>query len=69
MDSYNFDNYKIERLIGEGSFGRVYKAEDRDSKKFVALKVLAKVRMNFYYLFLKIAKMVLFLPAALKMIF
>lgn len=36
------ENYTILSLKGEGSFGKVYKATDKASKKVVALKVLSK---------------------------
>ncbi|KAM5572975.1 cyclin-dependent kinase F-3-like [Rosa sericea] len=32
--------YEIVRLVGEGSFGRVYQAIDNDSRQFVAIKHL-----------------------------
>lgn len=37
------ENYKISVLVGEGSFGKVYKATDRKTKDTVALKILSKV--------------------------
>lgn len=43
MDNFNFKNYKILHLIGEGSFGKVFKAEESDTKNVVALKILTKV--------------------------
>lgn len=40
------EDYKISVLVGEGSFGKVYKAIDRKSKNTVALKILSKVHVN-----------------------
>lgn len=37
------DNYEVVGLLGEGSFGRVYKAKQISDSKFVALKVISKV--------------------------
>lgn len=37
------EKYKRSRMIGEGSFGKVYLAIDKETKTPVALKVLAKV--------------------------
>lgn len=37
------DKYKVIGLLGEGSFGRVYKAKKNLDGKFVALKVISKV--------------------------
>ncbi|GBP55695.1 hypothetical protein EVAR_18988_1 [Eumeta japonica] len=36
------DNYVILSFIGEGSFGRVFKAERKDTNEIVALKVIRK---------------------------
>jgi serine/threonine protein kinase len=47
MESYAFQNYKILNLIGEGSFGKVFKAAENDTKNVVALKILIKVRFIF----------------------
>lgn len=39
----NIKNYKILNLIGEGSFGKVFRAADRNNDNIVALKILSKV--------------------------
>ncbi|XP_054276261.1 serine/threonine-protein kinase fused-like [Macrosteles quadrilineatus] len=36
------ENYKILCLVGEGSFGRVFKVKKRDTKEIVALKIIRK---------------------------
>ncbi|XP_055632962.1 serine/threonine-protein kinase fused [Toxorhynchites rutilus septentrionalis] len=36
------EKYTISNLVGEGSFGKVYKAVDKDSKVTVALKIISK---------------------------
>uniref|UniRef100_A0A8D8EUV9 non-specific serine/threonine protein kinase n=2 Tax=Culex pipiens TaxID=7175 RepID=A0A8D8EUV9_CULPI len=36
------DKYAINNLVGEGSFGKVYKAIDKESKTTVALKIISK---------------------------
>lgn len=43
MDSY----YEIFNLIGEGSFGKVYKARCRQTNQLVAYKVISKVGYSF----------------------
>ena len=37
------DRYSISTLIGEGSFGRVFKGEDKQTGEVVALKLIPKV--------------------------
>lgn len=37
------DKYKVIGLLGEGSFGRVYKAKKNSDGNFVAFKVISKV--------------------------
>lgn len=37
------EKYAGSKLIGEGSFGRVYKATNIETKETVALKVIGKV--------------------------
>jgi serine/threonine protein kinase len=37
------DKYEVIKLLGEGSFGRVYKAKIVSDGSFVALKVISKV--------------------------
>lgn len=39
------DKYSDLSRIGEGSFGRVYKATEIATKKTVALKVITKVNL------------------------
>lgn len=36
-------NYEIEKVIGSGSFGYVFKAYDHNNKRHVALKRIEKV--------------------------
>ncbi|XP_055587389.1 serine/threonine-protein kinase fused [Uranotaenia lowii] len=36
------DKYAIRELIGEGSFGKVYKADNEETKTTVALKIISK---------------------------
>lgn len=38
------DKYEVIGLLGEGSFGRVYKAKQLQNGTFVALKVISKVK-------------------------
>lgn len=44
----NIENYKILNLIGEGSFGKVYRAQDKTAETIVALKILTKVESRHY---------------------
>lgn len=37
------DRYEVIRLVGEGSFGRVYQAKQKENQRTVALKVISKV--------------------------
>lgn len=37
------DKYEVIGTLGEGSFGRVYKAKQVTDGNFVALKVISKV--------------------------
>lgn len=37
------DKYEVIGLLGEGSFGRVYKAKQTSNNRFVAFKVISKV--------------------------
>lgn len=37
------DNYIVISFVGEGSFGRVFKAKHKDTDAVVALKVIRKV--------------------------
>lgn len=38
------NRYTVSALIGEGSFGRVYKAVRKEDAQVVAIKVISKVR-------------------------
>lgn len=38
------ENYEVMRLVGEGSFGRVFQAKQKADSRIVALKVISKVR-------------------------
>lgn len=42
------DNYEVFCLLGEGCFGRVYKAKQLSDSQIVALKVISKVSIFFY---------------------
>lgn len=37
------NRYTVNSLIGEGSFGRVYKATRKDDIQTVAIKIISKV--------------------------
>lgn len=43
------ENYSISHLVGEGSFGKVYKATEKSTKNTVALKILSKVIMVIFF--------------------
>lgn len=45
------EKYAVSKLIGEGSFGRVYKATNISTKETVALKVIGKVRFTSQMIF------------------
>ena len=40
------DRYKVLEMIGEGSFGRVFKATERSTGATVALKLIPKVKAD-----------------------
>src|SRR5262245_62002942 len=40
----SLQRYRVERALGQGAFGTVYLAEDRELHRFVALKVALQVR-------------------------
>jgi serine/threonine protein kinase len=42
------DKYQVEEMIGEGSFGRVFKATSRATGDPVALKLIPKVYKSVY---------------------
>ena len=42
------DRYKVLDLIGEGSFGRVFRGVQRDTGANVALKLIPKVNQGGY---------------------
>lgn len=42
------DKYEVIGTLGEGSFGRVYKAKQLSTQTFVALKVISKVNIMFF---------------------
>ena len=42
------DKYFIEKLIGEGAYGKVFKARHAESKDILAIKVLPEVAYAFY---------------------
>ncbi len=48
------ENYSIITLIGEGSYGKVFKATENESKNTVALKIILKVFFYWPYRKLKI---------------
>lgn len=42
------DRYAVSSLVGQGSFGCVYKAQRRNDDKVVAIKVISKVRQELF---------------------
>ena len=42
------DRYLLKTLIGEGRFGRVYKAKDYRTSKKVAVKIV-RIELIYYY--------------------
>ena len=59
------DNYYIEKKIGSGSFGEVWKAIEHSSKKMVAIKIEKKnnnSRLNYEYKIYNILKPTLGIP-------
>lgn len=48
MEPSTLKNFKILNLIGEGSFGKVFKAVDNETKTVVALKILTKVKICYW---------------------
>ena len=46
--SGKMDRYKVLDLIGEGSFGRVFRGVQRDTGANVALKLIPKVNQSGY---------------------
>ena len=46
--SGKMDRYKVLDLIGEGSFGRVFRGVQRDTGANVALKLIPKVNQRGY---------------------
>jgi len=53
------ENFKILSLIGKGSFGEVYKVEEKKSHKKYAMKVLHKSKI-FRTIFIKFIFMIFF---------
>ena len=45
------ERYKVLELIGEGSFGRVFRGQERDTGRIVALKLIPKVEKKIPLLF------------------
>ena len=41
MTTLQRDRYRIDTLLGQGGIGDTFKALDRDTKEWVALKVMA----------------------------
>jgi hypothetical protein len=41
----SLDSFKILKVIGKGSFGKVFLVRERESGKIYAMKVLTKVRV------------------------
>lgn len=40
------NRYKVNAMVGEGSFGHVYKAVRKDDNQIVAIKVISKVSIR-----------------------
>ena len=43
---FSFCQYYLSRLIGEGTYGRVYRAHDLNLNRYVAVKVLRREKAN-----------------------
>ena len=44
------ESYVVISFIGEGSFGRVFKAKHKETDAVVALKVIRKVRYRYIHI-------------------
>jgi serine/threonine protein kinase len=42
IQSYEFSDFKIIRLIGRGNFGKVYLVKNQNNQKFYAMKSIRK---------------------------
>ena len=46
---FNFDNYKIIKTIGEGTYGQLYSVINNNTKKSYAMKELVAQDINYFY--------------------
>lgn len=42
------DKYKLQKLLGQGSFGTVYRAKNRQTGKKVAIKLITDISLSVY---------------------